>query len=626
VRRAAALLLVLAAACVRPDPSPRFTPAWEKFDATGDDWWRSRIALLCADCQFNNNYCRPLPERNLSAEAIAGTAIRPPQLDLFAPEVLEWILLEGSPQKDVILHLGDATNVATTGEFNRFVATMEKADKPWFMAPGNHDVYYFGVYESRDPDLLADASYESGEMMDKAMFIRRYVSAILRQDEPGCVELGRALGIERRPDLPLEIAAEKIPDAFAWRAAADDSASMLRRIEWSIDRERPQRSFIIQSLDLGAKDRDGIAVRVFLLDSCQYQRPPEMTPNAWGLFPMPLNCGLTGEMLPDQLRAVRRWLDERREYQSTVLMCHHPFANLAPRSRSNLGWLWREQDVALLVTAHTHAGFFRHHDLGADAGSLELNIGSTTDWPMEWRLLQGFANTRLKKSYIRTPRRTLVDVLQTKEGFFQPGWEVPIRAPDDYRSYKQGEPAPGQLIKYYLGFHYTPYWLDPPRIRANRETRRTEFSVKDTLLWTYDRLVTMFPTAKDASPQWPSGCRSDEDVLARVRTTAEKKYEKAQPIPNPVDRKRVEEELYDEKIALLVELDAFEKSRRTADPATGKSLDGERLRYKISQAAWASRFMKEKGRRLRAEDETIHVAWEKSMAKRIVEEGAATTK
>jgi hypothetical protein len=328
-------------------------------------------------------------------------------------------------------------------------------------------------------------------------------------------------------------------------------------------------------------------------------------------------------MLPDQLRAVRRWLDDRRKYQSTVLMCHHPFANLAPRSRSNIGWLWREQDIALLVTAHTHAGFFRYHDLGGAAASLELNIGSTTDWPMEWRLLAGFANTRLRKSYIRAQRRTLVDVLQQREGFFQPGWEIPMRAPDDYRGYKQGESATGLLLKYYLGFHYKPYWLDPPHIRANRATRETELSVKNTLLYTYDRLVTMFPTAPDTSPAWPSGCASDADVLARIRTTAAEKYERAKPVPEPGARKRAEEELYNEKIALLVELDAFEKDRRTADPGTGASTDDVRFRYKISQAAWASRFMKEKGRRLRVEDETIRVDWEKSMAKRVADEGAA---
>jgi predicted phosphodiesterase len=613
-------LLFADAGCVKPDPAPRFTPSWERFDASAGEWWRTRIALLCADCQFNNNYCKPLPERNLSAEAIAGTAIRPPQLDLFAPEVLEWIIEKGSPDKDVILHLGDATNVATTGEFNRFVATMEKADVPWFMAPGNHDMYYFGVYDTENPRLLEDAAYESGEPMDKAKFIRYYVSAILRQEERGCALLAEALGIEQDPELALDEASKRIPDEFEWRAPADDDTSFLRRIYWRIDKNEPHRSYILQSINLSVESEVDDAVRVFLLDSCQYQRLPEMTPNAWGAFPLPFNCGLTGEMLPDQLRKIREWIEGARKFQSTVFMCHHPFDNLAPRSRSNLGWLWREKRASLLVTAHTHAGFFEHHDLGGKGGHLELNIGSTTDWPMEWRLLQGFSSAEQKRIYIRTPRMTLVDVLQTREGFFEPGWEVPIDAPDDYRGYKQGESATGLLIKYYLGYHYTPYWLDPPAIRPNKATRQTELHVKNILLWTYLRLLEKFPTSPDSAPRWPEGCANDEDVAAHIRKLAGERYETTKLITNPKVRKDAEERLYDRKIALLIELEAFEDSRKTADPETGESTDDRRQRYKISQAAYASRFMNEKGRRLRIEDETIAVDWKDSIAARYAAE------
>ncbi|MHC4848145.1 MAG: metallophosphoesterase family protein, partial [Planctomycetota bacterium] len=585
-------------------------------------WWRSRVALLCADCQFNNNYCKPLPERNLSAEAIAGTAIRPPQLDLFAPDVLEWILQEGSPGKDVILHLGDATNVATTGEFARFVATMEKARTPWFMSPGNHDMYYFGVYDSKNPKLLKDAKYESGEPMDKAKFIRYYLSAILRQSEPGCVALAQALGIEQQPDLPLEQMASKIPDTFEWRAELDDNRPMLRRIHWTIDKEEPQRSYIIQSVDLSGAGSGLGAVRVFLLDSCQYQRRPEMVPNAWGTFPLPLNCGLTGEMLPDQLRKIRQWLAEGRDHQSTVFMCHHPFDHIAPKGRSNLGWLWRENKAALLVTAHTHAGFFAHHDLDGKGG-LELNIGSTTDWPMEWRMLQGFVNPEKKRVYIRTPRSTLVDVLQKRDGFFEPGWEVPIDEPDDYRSYKQGQSATGLLVNYYLGFHYTPYWADQPNIRPNKATRRTEMRIKDTLLWTYLRLVTNFPTAPEPVPEWPAGCASDAAVVARIKAKAADQLKRTNLIRDPKARRAAEDALFDSKIALLVELAAFEASRSTVKLGSGESTDAERMRYKITQAAYASRFMNEKGRRLRIEDETINVGWDDSVAAAIAEDKAA---
>ena len=41
-----------------------------------------------------------------------------------------------------------------------------------------------------------------------------------------------------------------------------------------------------------------------------------------------------------------------------------------------------------------------------------------------------------------------------------------------------------------------------------------------------------------------------------------------------------------------------------------------RKRFKISQAAWASRFMKERGRHLRVEDEMIHVDWDEEYDRR----------
>ncbi|NJN19366.1 MAG: adenylate/guanylate cyclase domain-containing protein, partial [Oscillochloris sp.] len=57
---------------------------------------------------------------------------------------------------------------------------------------------------------------------------------------------------------------------------------------------------------------------------------------------------------------------------------------------SSLGWLWREHRIGMMATAHTHLGYYVHHDLGKGPEKLELNLGSTTDWPMEWRTLQAF--------------------------------------------------------------------------------------------------------------------------------------------------------------------------------------------------------------------------------------------
>ncbi len=116
--------------------------------------------------------------------------------------------------------------------------------------------------------------------------------------------------------------------------------------------------------------------------------------------------------------------------------------------------------------------------------------------------------------------------------------------------------------------------------------------VKDTLLWTYFRLIDMFPTNVSAGDvAWPAACSSDADVAERIEAVAALEEIK-------------------QKIAFLIELEAFERSRSSWDVSTGESTDEMRTRYKISQAAWASRFEKSKGRLLRLEDELIRVDWE----------------
>lgn len=567
------LLLALFAGCVVPDPEPRFTPAWEPFDPQGKEWRTTRKALLVADCQFHNLLSKPLPERSLTMKALVGTAIRPPQLDLFARDALSWILAEEAPQADFVLHLGDALDLACTGEWETFVAVMGGAGKPWFMAPGNHDSFYFGVYDPRDRQIWQDAADGAGEIMTKDRFIRAYVAALLKQDDPGARALGTALG------------KGALPASFEWRAPAG-TGGFLDAIAWRIDEESPWRSFLLQKIDMTGAQPDDPHVSVYLLDSCQYAQRPELAPNAWQCYPLHHNCGVTGEMLPDQLRTLRGWI-EGGPGGHGVLMCHHPFSSLSPRSKSSLGWLWREYAIGMMVTAHTHDGYFRHYDLGSGPERIEMNIGSTTDWPMEWRTLQAYAQPD-GPVYIRATRHTLVEALREKGGFFLRDWEVPIEAPDDYRHYKQGEAAADMLVKYYFAHHVRPRFLGPERVKPNEAARDTERSVKDTMLWTYDRLVRTFPTDAAASPPWPPGCDSDEAVLRKIEAAAK-------------------EPQLESKIALLKELGPFERGRHTIDPKTGESTDDARFRYRISQAAWASRFEKARGRRLRVEDDLIRV-------------------
>lgn len=591
----AALLVVLAAGCAKPDLASRFTPAWEPFDPSTEGWLHTSKTLLVSDCQLHNLLSKPLPERNVSLKAAITTSIRAPQLDMFAGDVLRWILATTGPECEGIVHLGDGCDLACEAEFDKFLAVMETTDKPWVMAPGNHDFFYFGSYDTEDIGLWEEACYEGGRVLTKDLFIRLYVAAILRQQDPGFAALATALGVGDHRDEPPARLAERLPDEFEWKAEHDDPG-YVRRIAWKIDRKMPWRSFIVQSVRQSATERDW-QYDIFVLDSCQYTRRPGLIPNAWGSYPLVLNCGSTGEMLPDQLRLVRRWLEEGRAH-GHVLAYHHPYGELAPRTKASLGWLWRERRVGMMVTAHTHVGYYQYHDLGDGETELELNVASTTDWPMEWRTLQGFVNPQKQEIYVQSERHTLVDELRERGGYFDVGWEIPINAPDDYRKYKQGEPANIMFVDFYLAHHLVPYWLPAPHVRASPQARETEEQIKDTMLWTYFRLLQYFPTDPTMTGlTWPPGTHDDRTLTDRILAITG------------------ERDALEKKVALLKELEQFERNRRSADPRTGASTDDVRLRYKLSQAAWASRFEYEKGRRLRVEDDLIRVDWERSQKK-----------
>lgn len=577
----------LTAACIKPDPISAFTPAWEPFEPDEEHWESSQKVLLISDCQIHNLYSNPLPDRNLSAKAAVGTAIRSPQLDLFSRDVLGWVTQNGAPDAELILHLGDALDLACEGEWERFVEVMEKAGRPWFMAPGNHDSFYFGTYDPQHPELWVDACRGAGNPLRKDRFIRQYVGALLRQREVGIDAFADSLGLaEHRSDTMVELG-ERIPPEYEWHAP-DGLPGYLASIAWKIDEEEPWRSFIIQAIDFTGPGRTDLEIRAILMDSCQYTRRPELVPNGWRSYPVSVNTGSAGQMLPNQLRLIREWVEDAPDRNHT-LVSHHPFDVLSAYTRSSLGWLWRESKIAALVTAHTHRGYYKHHDLGGDSDRLELNIASTTDWPMEWRSLQGYRHKDRTRGYIRSERFTLVEELSNEEGFFLEGWEVPLGAPDDYRKYKQGLSERSMYLDFYIAFHLVPYWLPQPRVRAGRGALDTEHAIKNTLLWTYLRLLQRYPTAEGSEPPWPPDCASDSQVMERIVATL-----------------GADDDL-DLKIDLLIELDRFERSRTSADLRTGDSTDDERTRFKVSQAAWASRFEKAQGRRLSVEDELIRV-------------------
>jgi hypothetical protein len=583
------LLLLALGACALSEPESWFVPAMEPFDPGSRGFERSRPVLLVADCQLHNLLSLPVADRDLSSESLAETSIRPPQLDLFAPDVLRWILANEKEPYDVILHLGDAMDFACADEFESFVRVMGSAGKPWLMAPGNHDCFYFGSYDPVNPKIWDDACDGAGGKVTKDRFIRLYVAALLQQSDPGMAGLAESLGLQAERGAPLAKLAERIPDDHEYRRTVGASGFLVA-IAWHIDREHPWRSYVLQCADLRGDGAGRLPLYAFLIDSCQYWLRPVLVPNAWTSVPVAWNCGYNGQMLGDQLRRLRTWFEVSNApgvLAGVVLMCHHPFGSMENKTRASLRWLWSETPNCVgIVTAHTHKGFFTQHRLPGGRQGLELNLGSTTDWPMEWRTFS-IHWRQAGEFYLRSLRRTLSHLLTNKEGWFLTGWEVPEGSPDDYRRYKTGQPDFFSLAGFALAHHLKPPIFGPPNPGVGDSAVETERIIKDSLLATHARLVREFPTDARTAAPWPPGCASDVEVLARIQATAT-----GADIP-PRNR-------------LLAELAKFEGERHTVD-AAGKSTDDMRVRYKISQAVWASRYETTKGRVLRSEDELIRI-------------------
>jgi len=496
----------------------------------------SRRVILVGDNQLHNLYNDPVALfRTGAADKIVQSAIRPVQLDFYGQDFLKWVVenTRGEP----IVHMGDACDFSCTGEFERFSEIMQKAKGGWVMAPGNHDGFFFGN-DHRDVgkgDWLA-ACRNAGEPMTKDRWVHLYLAALVLQRGPEYQELTRNFGLEHvaHGDLKQASAAmiSKNLTQGNWRYNAQ-GRPFLRSLSWKIDEENPWRSFVVQEVDLSLDA--SISIRAILLDTAQYEEKPI-------LLPLSRNAGVTGELLEDQLGVVKSWIESDQNGKRVwVLIGHHPFDDLSPRSQKALDDLRKKTGALVYVSAHTHAGQFIVHDPDQEKDKwLELNMGSILDWSLEFRTFQIERSKEDARLVLRSPRYTMHERLYR---FMQ----LPIN--DEIWEARPGDKD------YYLG-HQNLKDLD---------AHKTEIRLKDALLATFQRLIRFNPTkAGDQDTPWPSCCRNDEAVLAAIDRT-------------------VKDESLEKKIKFLLELDRFERGRRVGDADTHQ-------KYRLSQAIWASKY------------------------------------
>jgi hypothetical protein len=545
VRLYLAILMVLLGGCSWFSTSPSLPEGYLMPFEQPPSTVISELVFLVADNQLHNVYGEPVQLlRSELADKIVPTAIRPVQLDFYGQDFLKWVV-ESRGKRYRIVHIGDACDFSCTGEFERFLEIMREAKKGWVMLPGNHDGFFFGN-EHRDPanDDWRAACKNAGGPLTKDLFVRLYLAALILQQGPGYRALARSLGLDQLGHADLERILSSIPDKGDWRY--DDKPGgdhpFLHAVSWNIDGEHPWRSFVVQEVDTTLKNSHPpdtvpggeISVRAILLDTAQYDRAPRLVP----FPPYTFNAGVTGELLPDQIDIVLTWLNLHPDRLWT-LIGHHPFDSLTQRTQEALDSLRRGFRIRLYVSAHTHAGQFMVHGKEEDKW-LELNVGSILDWSLEIRTLQFFrVGERLM---LRSPRYTMHELLRDLEGVPQNEGEWEAKPHED---------------DYYLR-HEDLKHLD---------AYKTELRLKNTLLAAHHRLLRFNPTQPGASPTapfWPPGCKSDEEVLEKIRTT-------------------IEHQRLDEKIEFLVALDRFERERPVEDPE-------KRSKFRLSQAIWASKY------------------------------------
>jgi len=460
------LALTLAVAgCIKGPPiSSRFQTLWEEPDGPPI----SRRVVLLADNQTHHLYGDPVWIRSEFTDRWVASAIRAVQLDLYGPDLFRWIVAVFGA-KDPVIHLGDALDISCAAEFDTFVGAMRSATRPWFMAPGNHDGFYFGNGHFAELEW-ARACERGGGPLTKADFIRRYLEVLFEQNDPGAKALAA--------DVPRPIPFER-----DWRYQGAERA-LLHAVAWKIDTERPWRSYLIQELDLTL--RPDAPVSAILLDTSQYELPPRLIP-----IPPFRNAGLTGSLRRDQLTIVHRWLQRTQRMNAlAVLMGHHPYGSLDGPTRRATDPLWREASVLLYVSAHTHRGSWM---LGSDWP--ELNVGSAVDWPIHFRSFAlGETPGTPPSVYVRSPQFLLGRLWleqapsSDEDPSCDPAWQARSEDPD-----------------FYVGY-VTHAALDP----AISDTR-----LMNALLSSYRRLLLAAPSDA-ANHVWPPNAASDKEVLARI--------------------------------------------------------------------------------------------------------------
>jgi hypothetical protein len=370
--------------------------------------------LFMADAQIHNVYGGQVFQTTAIADKVSHVAQRHPEINLLSRYALQDFIARGeamapASSPPMMVMLGDAANAACTGEYERFMKTAKggNPERIVLIAHGNHDSYLMGTInyyqpvvsgidfgKFRDAVLPVDESwwppveapkkpgsgwrplcYQDQESrsapMHKIQWMAKYLNSLAHPRAGGAGDLEL---------LPGAASGRELSFSGTGRAGTPLGALAYRvRGVWI----RPEasgivdtyNSFLVQAVDVGQTHRlilvDTAACANF--DAAWTRGLPQYARQ---------NAGFTACMRKPQLDAIEQLADESRESgRKLVFAGHHPLKDFQGQDRAAFMRLMNRLggEDWTYVSAHTHAS---KTETPLEHGAKEINIGSTTDWPM----------------------------------------------------------------------------------------------------------------------------------------------------------------------------------------------------------------------------------------------------
>ncbi|WP_282297263.1 hypothetical protein [Stenotrophomonas sp. PS02289] len=420
--------------------------AFGSSSATADD--APAEVLFVADPQIHNMYGVGLKQMMLVSDLVSNVAIRHPEVNIAAPLTLRYALQQGQARlargKGMVVVLGDGTNIGCTGGAEAFKAEFDRLAQGsiWLQAHGNHDSYLIGTVNSYRPveaneleltgtmqsPLPVDesawkpSSLENLSNWNRYMRWRNWPDACYRPSVGGYPAgtpmnkirwLARYTKYLEKHGLILEPAGTSEGGGIAFTGTAD-SGKALHLMNYQLhgiwyrpkaatfstleEYQEGWKSFIVQRADIGATHT------LVLIDTSVCPSANGGLTKYWGS-----NAGTNGCLGTEQLSEISAMVGSIPKERSIIVGGHFPLVALEEAESRSLSRILEQARPSgwTYVSGHTHNSLS-----GSIFGNgVDINIGSTTDWPLESHVMRFSPNSarvvEMDSTVIGNPPRVL---------------------------------------------------------------------------------------------------------------------------------------------------------------------------------------------------------------------------